>query len=51
MVSGTTEMCLDPGEFRIRGHEDCLVRDYLSAPFFEVDTRRSESWTFYIQTR
>ena len=51
MVSGTTEMCIDPDEFRIRGHEDCLVRGYLSVPFFEVDTRRSERWTFYIQTR
>ncbi len=51
MVSGTTEMCIDPGEFRIRGHEDCLLRGYLSAPFFEIDTRRSERWTFYIQTR
>ena len=51
MLAGTTQMCVAPEEFRVRGREDCLVRGYLSAPFFEVDTRLSERWTFYVQTR
>lgn len=51
MLAGTEQMCLSPDEFRIRGSTDCLVRGYLSAPFVEVDTRFSERWTYYIQTR
>ncbi len=48
MVSGTTAMCVDSGEFRIRGREDCLIRGHIAAKFEEVDTRRSERWTFFL---
>lgn len=51
MLPGTEQMCVSPDEFRIKGGEDCLVRGYLSAPFVEVDTRFSERWTYYLQTR
>ncbi|MEM6758929.1 MAG: DUF1036 domain-containing protein [Pseudomonadota bacterium] len=49
MLQGTTTMCVDPGEFRIRGREDCLIRGHISAQFHEVDTRRSERWTFFLR--
>lgn len=48
MVPGTTTMCVDPGEFRIRGREDCLIRGHIAARFEEIDTRRSERWTFFL---
>ena len=50
MLDGTTSMCIKPEAFVLRGREDCLVNGYLSANFFEVDTRRAERWTFYLQT-
>lgn len=49
MLQGTTTMCVDPGEFRIRGREDCLIRGHIAAQFHEVDTRRSERWTFFLR--
>ncbi|MEL6915909.1 MAG: DUF1036 domain-containing protein [Pseudomonadota bacterium] len=49
MVDGTTSMCVEPGEFILRGREDCLINGYLTADFVEVDTRRSERWTFFLE--
>ncbi len=49
MLAGDISMCVDPGEFRIRGREDCLIRGHIAARFEEVDTRRSERWTFFIR--
>lgn len=49
MLPGTTTLCVDPDEFRIRGREDCLIRGHISARFHEVDTRRSERWTFFLR--
>ncbi len=48
VLAGDTTMCIDPGEFRLRGGEDCLVNGHIPAQFYEVDTRRSERWTFYL---
>ncbi|WP_254796978.1 DUF1036 domain-containing protein [Sulfitobacter albidus] len=50
MLAGDTSMCVAPGEFRIRGRQDCLIRGHIAAEFEEVDTRRSERWTFFITT-
>lgn len=49
MFEGTTTMCIDKDEFRISGQEDCLLRGHIAARFQEVDTRRSERWTFYLK--
>ena len=49
MLPGTVSLCLDPEEFRITGKEDCIIRGHLRAEFFEVDTRRSERWTLFLQ--
>lgn len=48
ILPGSTPMCVDPGEFRIRAREDCLVRGHITARFHEVDTRRSERWTLFL---
>lgn len=48
MLPGATPMCVDPEEFRIRGVQDCPVRGHLTAQFLEVDTRRSERWTLFL---
>lgn len=49
MLEGTTTLCVDAGEFVIRGREDCLVRGHIAARFHEVDTRASERWTFFLR--
>jgi len=49
MLPGETTLCVDSGEFRIRGREDCLIRGHIAARFHEVDTRRSERWTFFLR--
>lgn len=48
LLEGTTEFCVDKNEFRIRGNQDCLIRGHIPAQFEEIDTRRSERWTFFI---
>lgn len=48
VLSGVSTMCIAPARFEIRGEADCLARGYLEARFHEVDTRRSERWTFFI---
>jgi uncharacterized membrane protein len=48
MFEGGTTMCIGQEEFRIRGQENCLRRGKIAARFQEVDTRRSERWTFNI---
>lgn len=48
VLSGTTAMCLGPERFQIRGERDCLQRGYIEARFHEVDTLRSERWTFFL---
>lgn len=48
MLAGSVPMCVDPGEFRIRGREDCLIKGHIATEFTEVDTRRSERWTFFM---
>lgn len=49
MFQGQTVLCIDRDEFRIRGREDCLIRGFVPARFHEVDTRRSERWTFFLR--
>lgn len=48
VLSGTTRMCVAPDRFAIRGEADCLIRGYIEAPFFEVDTVRTERWTLFL---
>ncbi len=48
IMSGAHPMCVGPKRFDIRGDEDCLLRGFLEARFQEVDTLKSERWTFFI---
>jgi len=48
LFEGDTTMCVEAGEFRLRGAKDCLIRGKIVANFAEVDTHRSERWTFFI---
>lgn len=48
VLSGATRMCVAPGRFEVRGETDCIIRGYIEAPFYEVDTQRTERWTLFL---
>jgi len=43
--SGKAFMCMREKEFTIKKTDDCLVRGFERAGFFEVDTGEQRSWT------
>ena len=48
ILQGSAPMCVAPGRFEIVGDSDCLVRGFIEARFHEVDTQRTERWTFFL---
>ncbi|MFT6450781.1 MAG: putative membrane protein [Halocynthiibacter sp.] len=48
ILNGTTPMCIGVDKFSIHGVTDCLLRGYLEAGFFEVDTQKTERWTLFL---
>jgi len=48
LLRGTTDMCVGPRRFQIRGNEDCWVRGHTQVPFYEVDTQKTERWTLFL---
>lgn len=48
VLIGTSPMCVAPGRFKITGDKDCLIRGFVEAQFYEVDTLESERWTLFI---
>ena len=50
LLNGTTSMCVGTRRFVIRGDQDCWVRGHQAAPFFEVDTQKTERWTLFLGT-
>lgn len=48
LVTGDTEMCIQPGRFSIEGIKDCWARGLLGAGFQEVDTLNASRWTLFI---
>ena len=51
LLNGSTSMCVGTRHFVIRGGDkDCWVRGHQAAPFFEVDTQKTERWTLFLGT-
>lgn len=50
LLNGSTSMCVGTRRFVIRGDKDCWVRGHKVAPFFEVDTQKTERWTLFLGT-
>ena len=50
LLNGTTSMCVGTRRFVIRGDKDCWVNGRMAAPFFEVDTQKTERWTLFLGT-
>lgn len=48
---GATPMCVGTRKFAIEGQQDCLIRGYLDARFYEVDTGGQENWTVFVAPR
>lgn len=50
-LPGVTPMCVGTREFEIESQNDCLIRGFLDARFYEVDPQGQESWTVFVQPR
>ena len=50
-LPGSTPMCIATGKFEIDGQQDCLIRGYLDARYYEVDTQEQDSWTVFVAPR
>ena len=50
-LPGSTPMCIATGKFVIEGQQDCLIRGYLDARYYEVDTQEQDSWTVFVAPR
>ena len=50
-LPGSTPMCIATGKVVIEGQQDCLIRGYLDARYYEVDTQEQDSWTVFVAPR
>jgi uncharacterized membrane protein len=50
LLNGTTPMCVGTRRFVIRDNKECWVNGRIEAPFFEVDTQKTERWTLFLGT-
>ncbi len=48
ILNGSTQMCIGPKKFIIKGETDCALRGYIEVPFVEVDTQKTERWTLFM---
>ena len=48
VVTGSTQMCISPRKFMIRGLAECWSRGYVTAGFIEVDTVKTQRWTLFL---
>ena len=48
VMPGTTQLCISPRKFVIRGLNDCWSRGYVAAGFIEVDTVKTPRWTLFL---
>lgn len=48
LLNGTTQLCIDPRKFVIRGEVDCWAMGHIAAGFIEVDTLKTQRWTLFL---
>jgi uncharacterized membrane protein len=48
IMTGTTQMCISPRKFAIRGITECWSRGHIAAGFIEVDTVKTQRWTLFL---
>lgn len=48
IMTGTTQMCISPRKFEIRGITECWSRGHIAAGFIEVDTVKTQRWTLFL---
>ena len=48
IMNGTTQMCISPRKFAIRGITECWSRGHIAAGFIEVDTVKTQRWTLFL---
>lgn len=48
IMPGTTQMCISPRKFAIRGISECWSRGHVAAGFIEVDTQKTQRWSLFL---
>lgn len=48
ITTGSTQMCVSPRRFVIRGITECWTRGFIAAGFIEVDTLKTQRWTLFL---
>lgn len=48
IMPGTTQMCVSPRKFTIRGITECWSRGHVAAGFIEVDTQKTQRWSLFL---
>jgi uncharacterized membrane protein len=48
ILNGTTQLCVSPRKFVIRGERDCWAIGHVAAGFIEVDTQKTQRWTLFL---
>lgn len=48
ILNGTTQLCIAPRKFVIRGEKDCWALGNIAAGFIEVDTQKTQRWTLFL---
>ncbi len=48
IMTGSTQMCISPRKFLIRGLSECWSRGHIAAGFIEVDTQKTQRWTLFL---
>jgi uncharacterized membrane protein len=48
ILNGTTQLCIAPRKFVIRGEKDCWALGNIAAGFIEVDTQKTQRWTMFL---
>lgn len=48
IMPGTTQMCISPRKFTIRGITECWARGHVAAGFIEVDTQKTQRWSLFL---
>lgn len=48
VMQGTTQLCVSPRKFAIRGLSECWSRGFVAAGFIEVDTKKTPRWTLFL---
>jgi uncharacterized membrane protein len=49
MLDGQTVLCTSTRQFKVVGKENCWQRGFTAGAFYEIDTKKAQSWTLFLR--